>query len=76
MNTAVSKTDFIYFQDEVLKDIKNLEIKFNEKSAEMTKNINETKSSTETDIKKLYSLLVDVSEKLEHSEEIIKLSSQ
>ena len=76
MNTAVSKTDFIYFQDEVLKDIKNLEIKFNEKSAEMTKNINETKSSTETNIKKLYGLLVDVSEKLEHSEEIIKLSSQ
>ena len=35
MNTGVTKTDFIYFQNEILKDIKNLELKFNEKTDEM-----------------------------------------
>ena len=76
MNTGVTKNDFIYFQNEILKDLKNLELKFNEKTDEMIKNINTTKTSSDSDITKLYNLIGDISEKIGLSEENSKLTNQ
>ena len=45
MNVGVTKSDFIYFQNEILKDMKDLELKFNEKTEEMIKLFNSNKTS-------------------------------
>ena len=76
MNTGVTKSDFIYFQNEILKDLKNLELKFNEKTEEMFKSINTNKTSIDSDITKLYKLFVDISEKVGLSEDNSKFATQ
>jgi len=76
MNTGVTKTDFIYFQNEILKDIKNLELKFNEKTDEMLKSISTNKANEESHIKKLYDLFGEISEKISFSEEYDKINNK
>ena len=63
MNVGVTKSDFIYFQNEILKDLKDLELKFNEKIEEMLKSFDSNKSSSTSDISKLYKLYSNLSEK-------------
>ena len=76
MNTGVTKTDFIYFQNEILKDIKNLELKFNEKTDEMIRNISTNKANEEFHIKKLYDLFAELSEKISSPEEYVKINNK
>ena len=76
MNTGVTKTDFIYFQNEILKDIKNLELKFNEKTDEMLKSISTNKANEDSHIKKLYDLFGEISEKISFSEEYDKINNK
>ena len=76
MNVGVTKSDFIYFQNEILKDLKDLELKFNEKIEEMLKSFDSNKSSSTSDISKLYKLYSNLSEKISFSEENAKFTNQ
>ena len=76
MNVGVTKSDFIYFQNEILKDLKDLELKFNEKIDEMLKSFDSNKSSSTSDISKLYKLYSSLSEKISFSEENAKFTNQ
>ena len=76
MNVGVTKSDFIYFQNEVLKDMKDLELKFNEKTEEMIKLFNSNKTSSSSDITKLYKLLSNSSEKISLLEENSKITNK
>ena len=76
MNAGVTKTDFIYFQNEVLKDIKNLEVKFNEKTKDLANSINSNKTDSDSNFKKFELLFEEVMEKINFSTENSKLGSQ
>ena len=76
MNVGVTKSDFIYFQNEVLKDMKDLELKFNEKTEEMIKLFNSNKTSSSSDITKLYKLFSNLSEKISLLEENSKITNK
>ena len=74
MNTGVTKTDFIYFQNEILKDMKNLEIIFNEKIEEMIKTINTNKANADTNFENFSNLFTEISGKMDFSEDNSKFA--
>ena len=68
MNTGVTKTDFIYFQNDILKDIKNLEKTFTEKIESIINEVNKNKTFTDSNFTKYSLLISDISEKVGASE--------
>ncbi len=76
MNTGVTKSDFIYFQNEILKDLKNLELVFNEKTEEMMKTININKTNADSNFETFSQTLKELSEKVGFSEENSKFGEK
>ena len=76
MNTGVTKSDFIYFQNEILKDLKNLELVFNEKTEEMMKTIKINKASADSNFEKISQTFEEISEKIGFSEENSKFGEK
>ena len=68
MNTGIKKTDFIYFQNNILKDIKNLEKTFTDKIKSIIKKVNKNKIYADSNFTKYSLLISDVSEKVVVSE--------
>ena len=76
MNTGVTKTDFIYFQNDILKDLKNLEVAFNEKTEKIIKAVENNKSYADSNFTKYSLLISELSDKLGESEENSQVSNQ
>ena len=76
MNTGVTKTDFIYFQNDVLKDIKNLEKTFTEKIENIIKDVNNIKIYADSNFTKYSLLISDISEKVGVSEGNSKINEE
>ena len=76
MNTGVTKTDFIYFQNEILKDLKNLELKFNEKTDEMIKAIDSNKATAESNFSRYSGIFAQLTELISLPEESTKINTK
>ena len=76
MNTGVTKTDFIYFQNDILKDIKNLEKTFTDKIESIIKEVNKTKTYADSNFTKYSLLISDVAEKVGVSEGNSKINEE
>ena len=76
MNTNVSRNDFLFFQNEVFKDIKELEKKLNEKITTITSNIDSNKLSADNNYQKFTDKISQIIHMVETSEERLKIDEQ
>ena len=76
MNTGVTKSDFIYFQNDTLKDLKNLERTLNEKIEKIKNQVENDKSYADTTFSKYSLLISDMSKKISAAEENYEINQQ
>ena len=76
MNTNVSRNDFLFFQNEVFKDIKELEKKLNEKISTITSNIDSNKLSADNNYQKFTEKISQIIHMVETAEERLKIDEQ
>ena len=76
MNTNVSRNDFLFFQNEVFKDIKELEKKLNEKIITITSNIDSNKVSADNNYQKFNEKITQIIHTIETTEERLKIDEQ
>ena len=76
MNTNVSRNDFLFFQNEVFKDIKNLEKKLNEKIANLSSSIDSNKESSDDSYQKFTEKISQIIDMVQSSEERLKIDEQ
>ena len=66
-NEYISRSDFIFFQNEILGDVKNLETKLNDKLSQTTSFVETQYEKSELRIKELTNRVQDLSIKLEEN---------
>ena len=76
MNTGVTKSDFIYFQNDTLKDLKNLERTLNEKIEKIKNQVENDKTNADTTFSKYSLLISDMSKKISAAEENSEINEQ
>ena len=72
MNTNINRNDFIFFQNEVFKDLKELEKKINERLNTITSNINLNKEVSDNNYQKFNEKISQIITMIETSEEKLK----
>ena len=72
----VSRSDFLFFQNEVFKDIKSLELKVNEKMKIITTEIKSYNESSETKYQHFSEKLSEMKKIVENSDERVKINTQ
>ena len=76
MNTNISRNDFLFFQNEVFKDIKELEKKINEKINTISTNINSNKEASDNNYQKFNEKISQIISMIGISEEKLKVNEQ
>ena len=76
MNINVSRNDFLFFQNEVFKDIKDLEIRINEKITSILSNVYSNKESLENNNQKFTDKISQLITLIETTEERLKIDEQ
>ena len=76
MNANVNRNDFLFFQNEVYKDLKELEMKINEKINVITSNINSNRETSDNHYQKFGEKISQMIKMIETSEERLKINEQ
>ena len=76
MNINVNRNDFLFFQNEVYKDLKELEFKLNEKLNTITSNINSNKEISDNNYQKFTEKISQMITMIETSEERLKIDEK
>ena len=76
MNSNVSRNDFLFFQNEVFKDIKDIEKKLTEKITTLSSNIDSNKESSDLLYQKFNEKISQIITMVETSEERLKIDEQ
>ena len=76
MNNNINRNDFLFFQNEVFKDMKELEKKINEKINTITTNINSNKEDSDNNFSKYNEKITQMMTIIESSDERMKINEQ